>query len=136
MTKALRAKNHPAVKFLAEEGDRQHLDRQKNSSMCTVYEVGIGNNIIDCARASDCTVVELKPDNSRSINKGRKQATDARSTLNRDPDERAKLTAKNSAFGQCKAYDYEVWCYKLCPEIDTETNDMKSISASWRKCAP
>lgn len=135
MTQSLRAKNHPAVKFLAEEGDRQHLDRQKSSSTCTVYEVGIGSNIIDCARASDCTVVELKPDNARSIAKGSGQARSAQSTLSRDPDERAKLTAKNSAFGQCKAYEWEVWCYKLCPEIDPETNEMKSISASWRKCA-
>ncbi len=136
MTQSLRAKNHPAVKFLAEEGDRQHENRQKDSSHCTVYEVGIGSNIIDCARASDCTVVELKPDNARSITKGTRQARSAYETLNRSADERAKLAAKNSAFGQCKAYDWEVWCYKLCPDIDTETNEMKSISATWRKCAP
>lgn len=135
MTQSLRAKNHPAVKFLAEEGDRQHLDRQKNSSICTVYEVGIGSNIIDCARASDCKVIELKPDNARAITKGTSQAKAAWTTLNNDAEERAKLTAKNSAFGQCKKYDWEVHCYKLCPEIDTETNEMKSITASWRTCA-
>lgn len=135
MTKALRAKNHPAVKFLAEEGDRQHLDRQKNSSLCTVYEVGIGSNIIDCARASDCKVIELKPDNAKGIAKGKKQATDAWESL-KSASERDKLTAKNSAFGQCKSYDWEVQCYKLCPEIDPETNEMKSISATWRTCAP
>ncbi len=135
MTKALIAKNHPAVKFLAEEGDRQHENRQKDSSVCTVYEVGIGSNIIDCARASDCKVIELKPDNSRSINKGTGQAKAAFESL-KSQSERDKLTAKNSAFAQCKAYDWEVQCYKLCPEIDPETNEMKSISATWRTCAP
>ncbi len=136
MTQSLRAKNHPAVKFLAEEGDRQHLSRQQNSSICTVYEVGIGSNIIDCARAPDCKVIELKPDNSKAITKGRRQATDARDSLNNSSDERAKLTARDSAFGQCKTYSWEVQCYKLCPEIDTDTNEMKSISATWRTCAP
>lgn len=47
-----------------------------------------------------------------------------------------RAAAKDSAFGQCKAYSWEVQCYKLCPEIDTDTNEMKSISATWRTCAP
>ena len=81
-------------------------------------------------------MVELKPDNARSITRGTRQARSAYEALNRSAEERAKLTGKDSAFGQCKAYEWEVWCYKLCPDIDTETNEMKAITATWRKCAP
>ncbi len=134
MTKAIRGKNHPVVRFMIDEGNRQHRDRQTSSSYCDVYEYKVGSGRADCLRASDCTVVELKPDNRRAIEKGKDQANGYASTLNNSADERQKLRDQDSDFAKCEKFDSEVWCYKLCPEIDPETNEMKSTSASWREC--
>lgn len=70
---------------------------------------------------------------SRGTDQGQFSAVGGRSRFTRIY---ATTDTKNSAFGQCTSYDWEVQCYRLCPEIDPETNEMKSISATWRTCAP
>ncbi len=86
----------------------------------------------DCIYASTCTVIELKPDNRRSISMGKEQARQYIDELNSKEASRKKLTEKDSSFGKCEKYEYRVDCYKLCPEIDAETNEMRSVYASWR----
>jgi hypothetical protein len=135
MTRSIRGKNHPVVRYMIEEGNRAHRDRQTSSSYCDVYEHSLGGGRADCIRTSGCAVVELKPDNSRAIDKGRSQAEGYARTLNNSADERKKLVDKDSDFGKCETYVWEVWCYKLCPDIDSDTNEMKSTSISWRECA-
>jgi hypothetical protein len=134
MTRSIRGKNHPVVRYLVDEGNRAHKDRQGSSSYCDVAEWSVGGGRADCIRASDCTVVELKPDNSRAISRGQGQARGYSDALNRSADERAKLAREKSAFAKCDKYESEVWCYKLCPEIESDTNEMRSTSTSWRKC--
>jgi hypothetical protein len=135
MTRSIRGKNHPVVRYLIDEGNRQHRDRQTSSSYCDVYEYSLGSGRADCIRASDCTVVELKPDNSRAISKGRGQAQGYANVLNNSADARKALTDKDSDFSKCTKFEWEVQCYKLCPEIESDSNEMRSTSASWRKCS-
>jgi hypothetical protein len=135
MTRSIRGKNHPVVRYLIEEGNRQHRDRQTSSSYCDVYEYSLGSGRADCIRASDCTVVELKPDNSRSISRGRDQAQGYANVLNNSADARKALAEKDSDFTKCNKFEWEVQCYKLCPEIESDSNEMRSTSASWRKCS-
>jgi len=132
MTTGLRGKNHPVVRFLVDEGNRAHKDRQASSSYCTVSEYSMDSGRADCIYASNCTVIELKPDNSRAISKGQSQARRYADELNGSEDARKKLIDKNSDFAKCEKFDFRVDCYKLCPDIDSDTNEMKSTSASWR----
>jgi hypothetical protein len=132
MTRSLRGKNHPVVRYMIEQGNTAHVDRQSSSSYCTVSEHTMDSGRADCIYASNCTVIELKPDNSRAIGNGRKQAQRYSDELNIKEASRKKLTEKNSSFGKCEKYDYRVDCYKLCPEIEAETNEMRSVYASWR----
>jgi hypothetical protein len=132
MSRSLRGKNHPVVRYMIDQGNAAHVDRQSSSSYCTVSEHTMDTGRADCIYASNCTVIELKPDNSQAIGKGRKQARRYSDELNTQEASRKKLTEKNSSFGTCEKYDYRVDCYKLCPEIDAETNEMKSVYASWR----
>lgn len=133
MTRSIRGKNHPVVRYLINKGNDEHRNRQTSSSYCDVYEyTGLSSGRPDCIRASDCTVVELKPDNSRAISKGRGQAERYARELNDSAEKRKALAEKDSDFSKCVKFDYEVQCYKLCPDIDTDTNEMESVSASWR----
>jgi hypothetical protein len=132
MTRSLRGKNHPVVRYMLEQGNAAHADRQRSSSYCTVSEHTMDSGRADCIHASSCTVIELKPDNSRSIKQGKTQAERYSKELNTQEASRKKLTEKDSSFGKCEKYEYRVDCYKLCPEIDAETNEMRSVYASWR----
>ena len=132
MTRSIRGKNHPVVRYLIEEGNRAHRDRQGSSSYCTVSEFSMDSGRADCIYASSCMVIELKPDNSRAIDKGKSQARRYAEELNSKPDTRKKLIEKSSDFKKCEKFDYRVDCYKLCPDIDADTNEMKSTSLSWR----
>ncbi|HEY4244431.1 MAG TPA: hypothetical protein VGM88_31675 [Kofleriaceae bacterium] len=132
MTRSIRGKNHPVVRFLVDEGNRAHTDRQSSSSYCTVSEFSMDSGRADCIYASNCTVIELKPDNSRAISKGKDQAQRYANELNNKKDTRKKLVDKSSDFSKCEKFDFRVDCYKLCPDIDTDTNEMKSTSVSWR----
>ncbi len=133
MTRSIRGKNHPVVGYLIDRGNEEHRKRQTSSSYCDVDEyTGLSSGRPDCIRASDCTVVELKPDNRKAISKGDRQARGYAQELNDSADKRKKLAEKDSDFAKCQSFRYEVQCYKLCPDIDSETNEMKSASASWR----
>jgi hypothetical protein len=132
MSRSLRGKNHPVVRYMIDQGNAAHVDRQGSSSYCTVSEFTMDSGRADCIYASGCTVIELKPDNSRAISKGRDQARRYADELNNKQATRKKLAEKSSSFEKCEKYDYRVDCYKLCPEIDNETDEMKSVYASWR----
>lgn len=131
MTRSLRGKNHPVVRFLIDKGNEAHKDRQGSSSYCTVSEFSMDSGRADCIYASGCMVIELKPDNSRAISKGRSQAQRYADELNKDPDTRKELIEKNSDFAKCEKFRSRVDCYKLCPDIDDD-NEMRSTSVSWK----
>lgn len=132
MTRSIRGKNHPVIRYLVDEGNRAHRERQDSSSYCTVSEFSMDSGRVDCIYASNCTVIELKPDNSKAVSKGRDQVQRYANELNNKSDTRKKLIEKNSDFQKCEKFDFHVDCYKLCPDIDTDTNEMKSTSVSWR----
>ena len=132
MTHSIRGKNHPVVRFTIEEGLRAHRDRQTSSSYCDVYEYSLSSGRVDCIQASSCTVIELKPDNRRSIERGAAQARSYMRELNESAEARKKLVERKSDFARCTRFEARVDCYRLCPEIDTDTNEMRSTYASWR----
>jgi len=132
MTKSLRGANHPVVNYMLKQGQKAHESRQNSSSYCTVKEFKLAGGRADCIYASRCMVIELKPDNSRAISKGRGQARRYQSALNeKNGADLKKLIKKNSSFKSCKRFDRRVDCYKLCPRIDSD-NKYISVYASWR----
>ena len=132
MTHSIRGKNHPVVRFTINEGLRAHRDRQTSSSYCDVYEYSIAGGRADCIQASSCSVIEYKPDNATSISRGVRQAEQYRNELNRSEEARKKLIDRKPEFARCKQFEARVDCYRLCPEIDADTNEMRSTYASWR----
>ena len=132
MTRSIRGKNHPVVRFTIEEGRRAHRDRQTSSSYCDVYEYSLSSGRVDCIQASTCSVREFKPDNALSIGRGRRQARTYMEELNRSEEARKKLIERNSNFAKCQTFREAVDCYRLCPDIDSDTNEMRSTYASWR----
>jgi hypothetical protein len=133
MTRAIRGKNHPVVRYLVDEGNRAHRDYQTNSSYCHAYEFSMSSGRVDCliAAGSTCYVVELKPDNSRAIGNGRGQVSGYAEELNNSADTRKKLVEKDSRFKDCTRFEARIDCYKLCPEIDSD-GEMKSTYPVWR----
>jgi hypothetical protein len=130
---SLKGVNHPVTAYMVEQGQKEHENYQKNSSYCHVYEFAMNSGRADCliAAGSTCYVVELKPDNSRAISRGRGQAADYAEELNKNSDTQKKLINKDSRFSACTRYEARVDCYKLCPEIDDD-NNMKSTYPVWR----
>jgi len=136
MTSSVRAANHPVVSYMLEKGQEAHKDYQSSSSRCTVAEWTIGSDRIDClyASGSSCDVIELKPNNSRAISKGRDQLRRYVEALNK-PDELERLKKENSRFSECKEFVPKLRCYTLCPEID-DNDEFRSTSVDWRDCGP
>lgn len=134
MTEGVRGSNNPVTAFMLAEGQKAHLAYQENSSNCTVHEWSLPSGKADCINASSCEVIELKPNNSRSIYRGRDQGGRYRDTLNQDSAKLEELAQKDSRFRECKEkFKARVACYTLCPEIDDEGN-MRSMSVGWGFC--
>lgn len=135
MTKSLRGANHPVVSYMLEKGQEVHRDYQTNSRNCHAYEWSTRSGRADCLYAPSgevCQVVELKPDNSRAVSKGRGQARGYADDLNNDPKELEKLKNEKGAFKDCKRFVPIVMAYTLCPEISDE-GEFRSVSVSWRR---
>ncbi len=132
MTRSIRGKNHPVVRYTIEEGMRAHRDRCGSSSYCDVYEYSLPSGRADCLQASSCLVIELKPDNEKSIRRGDTQARGYVAELNNNPEIRKKLIERKPDFARCQTFRARVDCYRLCPDIDPDTNEMRSTYASWR----
>jgi hypothetical protein len=133
MTKSPRGANHPVVAYMLETGQTQHRNYQQSSSNCTVYEWRTSAGVADCIYADGTTafVVEIKPDNSRAIAKGREQVSRYVAALNNDPSQLQELIKKDSRFKDVKAFVGRLMLYQLCPEI-TDDGDFKEVSVSWR----
>jgi hypothetical protein len=89
------------------------------------------------ATGETCTVIEFKPNNSRSIGKGIEQYRRYVQELNEELKKPGsglikKLIDTRSDFAKCKAFVGRVDCYKLCPEINDE-NEFREVSAYWSK---
>lgn len=132
MSKSLRGANHPVVGFMLDQGQRVHKDRQYN---CHASEVVLPSGRADCLMATGetCTVIELKPNNSRAIGKGKDQARRYRDDLNEElkkpnSDVIKKLIDAKSDFAKCKRFEERVDCYKLCPDVN-EDNEFREVSA-------
>jgi len=142
---AMRGGNHPIVSYLSQRGIREHQDYQRNSSNCHAYEFKTGSRIADClyADGENCFVIELKPNNSRAISKGTRQAQDSVDDLNKalaakekgeKPSVLDDLTRANSRFASCKRFQRRLMCYTLCPQVDDE-GDYREGSVSWTSCS-
>jgi hypothetical protein len=132
MTRSLRGANHPVVAFMLREGQAAHKSRQSSSSHCDVAAFRIGSGEADCLKASGCKVIELKPDNAKSIRKGRDQAQGYADELDKKGDAFNNLVKKDSDFARCTEFDVQVDCYKLCPDID-DAGEFRSASPRWRE---
>lgn len=135
MTQSLRGANHPVVSFILTKGQEAHVERQNT---CDAREVVLDDGRLDCLMASGetCVVVELKPDNSRAISKGKDQARRYVDQLNKelkktDSELIKKLIDIKSDFAKCKRFESRIDCYKLCPDIN-EDNEFRDTRADWR----
>jgi hypothetical protein len=132
MTEALRGGSHPVVAMMRDLGQRAHSEYQGNSSKCTVHEWTLPSGNADCINARSypsCQVIEIKPNNSRAVSKGERQAKDYVEDLKRD-DERKKLIDKDSDFTKCTDFQPKVVRYSACPEID-DNGEVRSLSLGW-----
>jgi hypothetical protein len=133
MTRSLRGANHPVVAFMLKEGQAAHKSRQSSSSYCDVSAFRLGSaGEADCLKASGCKVIEFKPDNAKSINKGKDQANRYARELERKGDAFDALVKKDGDFAKCTTFDIRVDCYKLCPDIDDD-GEFRAASPRWRE---
>jgi hypothetical protein len=139
---AMRGGNHPIVSYLSLRGIEEHKNYQ--SSNCHVSEFDTGSRRADCLRADGdtCYVIELKPNNSRAISKGQRQARDAADDLNNGiakmqkgegSDVMKRLIDKKSDFARCKRFEAKLKCYSLCPDVNDDS-EYREGSASWSDC--
>ena len=63
------------VAYMRKMGQDSHKDYQEHSGKCTVAEFETGAGPADCLWAEKCYVIELKPNNSRAVGKGKSQAS-------------------------------------------------------------
>jgi hypothetical protein len=132
MTQAVRGANHPVVAYMLEGGQEAHHAYENNSGNCTVSEWELGSGRADCIKADSCEVIEVKPNNSRSVYKGRDQARGYADRLNSDDSEMAKLIDKDKSFEKCKEQKFKpkLVLYHFCPEID-DKGEFRSLSVGW-----
>lgn len=128
----IRGGNHPVVAFMRKMGQDSHPEYQSHSEYCTEHEVETSEGNADCVYAEKCWVVELKPNNNSSVNKGRRQAENYAKALNNDDGGKfTDLVKKNQAFSKCQGqFVPKVATYVACPEVDDEGN-FKSTSYGW-----
>jgi hypothetical protein len=126
----VRGSNHPVVAFMLDKGKEEHDYRQ---GRCTVKEFQTGDGPADCIGydGDSCLIVEFKPDNSRSISRGKDQLSRYLNAISSNSSRRQELGGKHSSFAGCTKFQTRVDCYRLTPEIDNEGN-FRSTSASWR----
>jgi hypothetical protein len=129
MTEQLRAGSHPVVATMRALGQQAHKEYQGNSSKCTVSEWPLPHGRADCLYASDCQVIEIKPNNDRAVRNGGKQAKDYVNDL-KDTSERKKLVDKASDFRKCTELQPKVVRYHACPEIGDD-GEVRSLSLGW-----
>lgn len=136
MTESLRGANHPVVAYMLQQGQAAHTDRERD---CDASEIDLESGRADCLMASGetCLVIELKPKNSRAIDKGKDQVRRYRDDLDKaaaDPssDVMKRLIGIKSDFANCKRFETRIDCYTLCPAIDSE-NQFQETSPSWDK---
>jgi hypothetical protein len=136
MTAPIRGNNHPVVAWMIEIGQAAHNDRQKNTEFLA-HEVGAGNaGRIDCLTVSgtELIVVELKPCNTRAIEKGKEQLAGYVTELkgNWTSKYRDKLMKVNAAFSAVTTISSRIDCYTICPEI-TDEGDFEKSYLFWGK---
>ncbi len=134
MTRGLRGANHPVVAFMLREGQAAHKERQSASSHCDVSAFRMDSGEADCltASSSGCFVIELKPNNSKAVRKGRAQAERYAAELRKKGKAFQALVEKNRKFAQCSGFEVRVDCYRLCPSID-DSGEFREASPDWKK---
>ena len=79
----LNGANDPEIRARMELGKNEHKRIQSDSSKCTKSELAFGNRRVDCIRVEPpskeeetgtCFVIEIKPNNTSAITRGRSQA--------------------------------------------------------------
>jgi hypothetical protein len=137
MSESVRGSNNPVSAEVLRIGQEAHKEFQNNFQKCQISEFDVGSRRADCIsirNAPHCEVIELKPNNSRSISKGRTQAREVADALNKvDSEDRLNLNNKDSKFLKCEDFVPHVHCYNYCPEIDDQGNT-KSTEMGWGQC--
>jgi hypothetical protein len=134
MSRSLRGANHPVVAFMLDQGQQEHKNRQRD---CHASEVTLPSGRADCLMATGetCLVIEIKPNNSRAITKGKDQVRDYARDLNDELKKTESDVIKNlirtkSDFANCKKFEPRIDCYRLCPSINDD-NEFREIRADW-----
>jgi hypothetical protein len=115
---------------MREHGQEAHGEYQGHSGYCTAHEVETGAGPADCVYVDKCWVIEVKPNNNRAVDKGKRQARDYADALNANKGGRFDdLVRANDKFASCKGkFVPKVATYLACPDV----NDDGSIrSSSW-----
>jgi len=134
LSSSIRAGDNPVISKLRELGQIARKDYYTANSDCSKFnEYTLSNGQRpDCLDPDKCEVVELKPDSSAAISKGRESARKARDALNTSP-ELERLVDKYPVFVKCEKFRARVDCYVYCPELDHE-GQIKSTSIGWTTC--
>jgi hypothetical protein len=131
ISESVRGSNNPVGAYMLRAGQEAHYGYQRNSSNCTVYEFRLSNGQADCINLSSCEVIEIKPNNSRSISVGKDQAGRYVKVLNEGGRDFEGLVSKDRDFEKCKSrFRIRVALYTFCPEIDDEGRT-RSTSVGW-----
>jgi hypothetical protein len=132
MTRSLRGANHPVVAFMLKEGQSAHKSRQSSSSYCDVSAFRMDSGEADCLKISGsrCLVIELKPRNAKSLERGLDQAKRYARELNGKGKAFEALVKKDGDFAKCTSFEYRVDCYTLCPDIDAG-GEFRSTRPDW-----
>ncbi|SRR6266540_1956771 len=134
-TASVRGSDNPVLASLSRIGQEAHAAYQANSSNCTVSEWTLpGGKRVDCLKASTCEAIEVKPNNSTSVDRGISQANNYVRLLSRQ-EEMNRLIGQYPAFKECKdkGFTARVACYYYCPDID-DNGEMRSASVGWTMC--
>ena len=129
MNDELKGANDPEFRMMVETGKNEHKRIQADSSKCDASEISIpgARARMDCVKVSSgvCTIVEIKPNNSEAIRKGRSRLDDYRREMgkfyaaNRDNVDKA-FTGELDVFKKCISnnrieLEVDVRVYDLCP---------------------
>jgi SMC interacting uncharacterized protein involved in chromosome segregation len=133
MTAGIRGGNHPVVAWMLDAGQAAHSDRQHSSQFqATEFTAGAAGRI-DCliADGKKLIVVELKPCNSKALNKGIEQLGRYITELqNHWKTYKPQLVSKNSKFAAVTEISGRIDCYTLCPAI-TDDGGYEKAYVKW-----
>ena len=130
MNDELKGANDPQFRMMVETGKNEHKRIQADSSKCDASEITIpgARMRMDCVKVSSgvCTIVEIKPNNSAAIAKGRNRVSQYEGAIN----EYFKANKSRSK----EAFQGELEIFQRC--IENERIQLKTDIRVYDLCPP